>query len=146
MNKLKRLGVLLRKPPIATLLALVTAGVAVGNGSSMLLDPQFFWERPEYNIATAMFSPFVWGMILLGLALWLVITMWRKTASHMPVMLLCVTYSLFAALMALSTIITPVGSSPVWLLIGAAAYTWITQFALREEHDHAVAETPTDHK
>lgn len=145
MNRMKKLSVFLRKPPIVTVLAVVTAVIAMVNGGAMLVNPQHFTDRPEYDWATHHVSPYVWGLGIIGLAVWLGIKMLRKQDAQIPIMCLCVAYSVFAFLIALATIFTSLDVGAAWLYIIAGAYCWITQYALREEDNHAVAETTKDH-
>jgi hypothetical protein len=142
---INRMAMIIRKPPVATMLAVVTAAAAMCNGGAMLIDPASFLAEQEYDLATRLVSPYVWGIVLVGLGIWLAIAVWRKKqksdSTYSAVVALCVVYGVFAMLVGFSSLNSGTGSAPIWLYLAMASYCLITQFSLKEVNEHALEKT-----
>lgn len=131
----------IQKPPIATLLCLGVALVAIGNGGLMIRHSSQYLSDPAYEQAMSIASPVGWGLAFIGAAVILLISLSvgnkdKRVQGHKESQLPLLVMGFLFVAMGASTIPAfsqPDVVSPVWLWVGYSVFCLIAQLACREE-------------
>jgi hypothetical protein len=142
MKKIMRsIATAIQKPPIATILCIGVALVAMGHGGAMFRYSEDYLSDPVYESAMRFASPFAWGVAFVGAAVILLISLSvgnrdKRVKGHKEAQLPLLVMGFIFVGMGASTISVPPQSgvvSPVWLWVGYSVFSLIAQLACREE-------------